>query len=99
VSAGFDAAINDPIGKCKVTPAGYGQMTHQLKTLANGKLVVALEGGYDLNSIATSALACMQVLLGEAPKHIDPLLLPQTACIETVEKVKQIQSQYWKSCI
>ncbi|KAI8874801.1 histone deacetylase superfamily [Backusella circina FSU 941] len=99
VSAGFDAAIHDPIGLCKVTPAGYGQMTHQLKTLANGKLVVALEGGYDLNSTTNSALACMQVLLGEAPQSIDRDLLPQEACIKTVKRVKQIQSAYWRSCI
>ncbi|KAK4509410.1 uncharacterized protein ATC70_007761 [Mucor velutinosus] len=98
VSAGFDAAINDPIGKCKVTPAGYGQMTHLLKSVANGKLAIALEGGYDLNSIAISALACMNVLLGEAPEPIRPDLFPQKACIQTVETVKQYQRHHWK-CI
>jgi len=98
VSAGFDAAINDPIGKCKVTPAGYGQMTHLLKSVANGKLAIALEGGYDLNSIAISALACMNVLLGEAPEPIQSDLFPQKQCIQTIETVKQYQRHYWK-CI
>ncbi|GAN04554.1 conserved hypothetical protein [Mucor ambiguus] len=98
VSAGFDAAINDPIGKCKVTPAGYGQMTHLLKSVANGKLAIALEGGYDLNSIAISALACMNVLLGEAPEPIQSNLFPQKACIQTIETVKQYQRHHWK-CI
>ena len=27
VSAGFDAALGDPIGECAVTPAGYAYMT------------------------------------------------------------------------
>ncbi|GAA5805593.1 hypothetical protein HPULCUR_011113 [Helicostylum pulchrum] len=95
VSAGFDAAINDPIGKCNVTPAGYGQMTHMLKSIARGKLVIALEGGYDLNSIAVSALACMNVLLGDSPEPIDPNLKPKKECIETIIQVKKVQQKYW----
>lgn len=43
VSAGFDAADGDQLGECKVSPAGYGHMTHMLSALAKGKLVVALE--------------------------------------------------------
>lgn len=43
VSSGFDAAIKDPIGECHVTNVGYGQMTHMLKSLANGKLLIVLE--------------------------------------------------------
>lgn len=43
VSAGFDAAAGDELGKCMVTPAGYAHMTHMLMSLANGKIVVCLE--------------------------------------------------------
>lgn len=32
---------------------------------AQGKIVLALEGGYNLDSISNSALACMKVLLGD----------------------------------
>ncbi|KAI9496723.1 hypothetical protein BDB00DRAFT_936859 [Zychaea mexicana] len=94
VSAGFDAAAGDQIGECHVTPAGYGQMTHMLKSLANGRVVLALEGGYNLESIAKSAYACMSVLVGESPE-IPTLLTPSPECVETVQKVKQVQSQYW----
>ncbi|RCH82898.1 Histone deacetylase hda1, partial [Rhizopus stolonifer] len=45
VSAGFDAAVGDPIGECNVTPAGYAHMTHMLKSVNNGKMAIALEGG------------------------------------------------------
>lgn len=45
VSAGFDAADGDLLGQCHVTPAAYGHMTHMLSSLADGKLVVALEVG------------------------------------------------------
>lgn len=30
-------------GGCRVTPAGYGQMTHLLSSLAGGRLVLVLE--------------------------------------------------------
>ncbi|EKX43986.1 hypothetical protein GUITHDRAFT_157988 [Guillardia theta CCMP2712] len=54
VSAGFDAADGDPLGGCSVTPYGYAMMTNMLRGLAGGKVVVALEGGYNLRSIANS---------------------------------------------
>ena len=45
-------------------------MTQQLKTLANGKLVLALEGGYELQGICDAAEMCMKALLGEEVKDI-----------------------------
>lgn len=80
-----------------MTPAGYGQMTHMLKSIANGSLLIALEGGYDLNSIAVSALACMNVLLGESPQPIEHNLFPKRECLDTINVVKVIQKRYWKS--
>ncbi|KAG9151583.1 hypothetical protein Leryth_021902 [Lithospermum erythrorhizon] len=72
VSAGFDAAINDPLGGCRVTPDGYAVMLKQLMEFANGKIVMALEGGYNLDSLANSALSCVQVLLNEGPIMVPP---------------------------
>ena len=45
VSCGFDAGMGDPLGGYQVTPAGYAHMTHLLMGMAQGKVVVALEGG------------------------------------------------------
>ncbi|KAL9181552.1 hypothetical protein ACHAXT_010357 [Thalassiosira profunda] len=45
VSAGFDAARGD-MGECDVTPECFARLARRLKTLANGKVVCALEGGY-----------------------------------------------------
>ncbi len=67
VSAGFDAADGDPLGAMRVSPAGYARMTARLRSLASGRVVLALEGGYNLGAIALSAAACLRVLLGEAP--------------------------------
>ncbi len=72
VSAGFDAADGDPLGAMHISPAGYAQMTARLTALASGRVVLALEGGYDLDAIARSAAACLRVLLGETPPAAPP---------------------------
>jgi hypothetical protein len=46
ISAGFDAALGDPLGGQAITPAGYGALTQDLLELAGGKVVLVLEGGY-----------------------------------------------------
>lgn len=43
VSSGFDAAEGDDLGECNVTPSGYAHMTAMLCTLAEGRVLVALE--------------------------------------------------------
>lgn len=98
VSAGFDAAIGDPIGHYNVTPEAYGYFTHWLSTLANGRIILCLEGGYNVNSISHAMAMCTKALLG------DPLPMlqshnkkPNTSCIETIQKVLEIQGKYWNS--
>jgi histone deacetylase 6 len=96
ISAGFDAARGDHLGECDVTPNGYGQMTYDLARLANGRLVVALEGGYNLDSIANSAVEVTEVLLGEAPKALEePTRVCSTTASETLRMVEHIQSEHW----
>ncbi len=65
VSSGFDSADGDLLGEMRVTPAGFAAMTSRLRTLAGGRCVLALEGGYNLEAISRSAAACLRVLLGE----------------------------------
>ncbi|KAH8116654.1 histone deacetylase clr3 [Phellopilus nigrolimitatus] len=95
ISAGFDAADGDELGECHVTPSGYAHMTHMLSTLAGGKLVVALEGGYNVESISKSALAVTRVLLGDAPPELKPLVANETGT-ETVWAAAAYQSRHWK---
>lgn len=99
ISAGFDAAKGDPLGLNLVTPTGYAHMTSRLAQLAGGRLVVALEGGYNVDAIAPSALAVIRVLLGEAPP---PLPRGTTACPSarrTCEHVRRIHSQFWTNLV
>lgn len=66
ISCGFDAAEGDPLGEQHVTPPCYAHLTRELMTLAGGKVVVALEGGYNLQAISVSARAVLAALLHEA---------------------------------
>ncbi|KAJ5626517.1 histone deacetylase [Penicillium herquei] len=95
VASGFDAAAGDVLGGCFVTPACYSQMTHMLMTLANGKLAVCLEGGYNFHSISVSALAVTKTLMGEPPERLHDAD-PSSDGIATVRRVMNIQGAYWR---
>ena len=95
ISAGFDAADGDELGGCFVTPACYAHMTAMLMTLAQGKVAVCLEGGYNLNSISKSALAVTRTLMGEPPDRLEGTAATPSA-VQTVKEVCKIQSKYWQ---
>ncbi|XP_057517434.1 histone deacetylase 15 isoform X2 [Amaranthus tricolor] len=95
ISAGFDAARGDPLGGCDVTPAGYACMTHMLSSLAGGRMLVILEGGYNLRSISSSATAVIKALLGENLENQCIGVSPSAACMQTVLEVLKIQTNFW----
>jgi acetoin utilization deacetylase AcuC-like enzyme len=76
VSAGFDAHWADPLGPLALSVAGYAALTKQLATLAedlcDGRIVLVLEGGYDLEALGACVVAALRVLLGRDP-GADPL--------------------------
>lgn len=95
ISAGFDAAAGDDLGGCYVTPACYSHMTHMLMSLANGKVAVCLEGGYNLRAISRSALAVAKTLMGEPPERIVIPPLNEKAARD-IQHVKEYQAPYWE---
>ncbi len=88
VAAGFDAAEGDPLGGCHVSPACYAHLTSQLMSLANGKIILALEGGYSLSATAVSAAACMEALLG-LPAPPPPPSVPLAAAVPEAPKRRE----------
>ncbi len=94
VSAGFDAAEGDPLGAMHLSPDGYAQMTSRLMALADGRVVLALEGGYNLEAIARSSAACLRVLLGDSPPHEKPIV-PDPAAAKVLDKVLGAQRRFW----
>ncbi len=69
VSAGFDPHRADPLGGMNVTERGFAAMCSSVRALAEevcgGKLVLLLEGGYDLEGLSQSVHACAEVLAGQ----------------------------------
>ena len=62
VSAGYDAVQGDPLGGMSLTPEVFGHLTQRLIRLARaGRLVLALEGGYNLRQTAECAAECAKV--------------------------------------
>lgn len=100
VSSGFDAAINDPLGRYKVSPEAYGHMIHHLLPLASGKLVACLEGGYNLESISESAANVVSVLQGNPPQSLKFKKPISDAAILSIKNVISYQkSNYNLLCL
>src|SRR4051812_38854028 len=67
VSAGFDAHVRDPLAGMRVTERGFAAMCSAVRDSArHGKLVLLLEGGYDLDALTGSVRATIQALAGRS---------------------------------
>ncbi|MCU1281112.1 MAG: Histone deacetylase, partial [bacterium] len=65
VSAGFDAHVDDPLGGLKLDDDTFEILTRDMLALCP-RVAVVLEGGYDLDALASSSLRVVQTLLGDA---------------------------------
>ena len=67
ISAGFDAHRDDPLAQLRVETSDYAWLTDRLVALADrhcqGRVVSMLEGGYDLNALAASAVVHVRGLM------------------------------------
>ena len=89
VSAGFDAHFDDPLAHLQVSSRGYYEVTSLLQELASelceGRLLFALEGGYDLTALSSSVRSCLDALLS-GPYVPDELAEPENQPV-TVDPV------------
>jgi len=91
VAAGQDSHISDRVSQLKVTDAGFAKMTKMMMDLAhelcNDKLVLELEGGYNLNSLPMTHYAITSTLMGmKQQADIEGEVLPTTH--ETLTKLE-----------
>jgi acetoin utilization deacetylase AcuC-like enzyme len=103
VSAGFDIHENDPLGGMRVTSQGFARLTRTLMDIADaccsGRVVMTLEGGYDLEGLSSSVKAVIRELAGVSdllPEHA--LTRSEEAGVERiVAKVSRIHGRFWKN--
>lgn len=69
ISAGFDAHWTDPLAGMRLSLSGYAHITRELvrmaEELCGGKIVFALEGGYDLEVVGNGVANVARILLGD----------------------------------
>jgi acetoin utilization deacetylase AcuC-like enzyme len=97
VSAGFDAHERDPLAEMHVTERGFAAMASAARSLANevcdGKLVVLLEGGYDLDALAASVHACLECMGSRKDGFPDGV---SNAGRHAVAHARRALKPYWK---
>ncbi len=97
VSAGFDAHSHDPLGGLRMTEAGFASICGIVRDIADrhagGKLALFLEGGYDLDALASSTRACMEVMTGAPSPTID--VRTDIQGDQLVKQIAAAHSKYW----
>ncbi|XP_025108324.1 histone deacetylase 6-like isoform X3 [Pomacea canaliculata] len=87
VSAGYDSAVGCPEGQMTVTPACFAHFVNLLKTLAGGKIVLLLEGGYCVRTLAEASALSLRALLGDPTPNISPITGARKSVVESVLNV------------
>ncbi len=68
ISAGFDAHIEDPLAQIRLQDEDFAWITDQLVSIAErhckGRIVSALEGGYNLDALGRAAFCHIRSLMG-----------------------------------
>jgi acetoin utilization deacetylase AcuC-like enzyme len=100
VSAGFDPHRDDPLGGMAVTPAGFAELVDVCLAVASGaargRVVAVLEGGYDLDGIATSAAAVVGRLLDRpGPKRAGTAGTSAAGFEERLSAFRATNGRHW----
>ena len=98
VSAGFDIFAGDPLGGMEVSVQGFGALAAELMGLAGetagNRLLLTLEGGYNLSGLRDGVRQVLLVLAGkERPQPDTPAV---TGVLEReLAPVFKVQKRYW----
>ncbi len=96
VASGFDAAAADPLGEYILSSDMYAYMSQKLSHLAEGHVIISLEGGYSSTNIGESICACLCALLENKEVVLENIGEPCKRGMQTMSSVVTCQSNYWK---
>jgi acetoin utilization deacetylase AcuC-like enzyme len=98
VSAGFDCHFRDPLASMAVSEFGFQQMMRRIMRLANeccdGKVVAALEGGYDLQALASSGQVVIEELGGDGNEPRETRSDGERVA-PIIDRVRRGVGEYW----
>ncbi len=95
ISAGFDASARDPLAEMALSADAFGWMARMLRkvadTSAEGRMLLALEGGYDLVALEAGLLAATRGILEgtavEIARDVDH---------EDIARASKVAKQTWR---
>ncbi|CAH8494399.1 unnamed protein product [Schistosoma turkestanicum] len=96
VSAGYDSAFGCPVGQLNLSPSLFAHLTHKLMALAEGKIIVGLEGGYNLDTLSESIGHTLSALLGDPMPSLDPMKPINPSVLQTISNCISTLSYRWK---
>lgn len=100
VSAGYDAHRADPLTDLGLTARSFGRLTARTRALAADlcprRVVLFLEGGYDLAALADSVESTLAEMTGVAA-HVDEPAAPggDDGAVAVVEAVRRLAGEHW----
>jgi acetoin utilization deacetylase AcuC-like enzyme len=105
VSAGFDIHRGDPLGDMEVTREGFARLTAILLEISAacspGRLVFALEGGYDLSALAEGVSSVLETLIRGGQSTDAPAIgrpaAPSRDTRNVMDMVISTLRPFWKS--
>jgi acetoin utilization deacetylase AcuC-like enzyme len=101
VSAGFDLHRQDPLGGMFVTAAGFAAMTRLVLEIADqccsGRLVLSLEGGYDLQALRNSVKAVLREMAGLTQTDRQEMMMKadRQKIEKIIRNVIRVYGRYW----
>ena len=93
VSAGFDAMNGDPVGNLSLSGDIFAYMSYNLKK--NHKVVLALEGGYNLETMQVASYACIRALLRKEVDFSSYNPQPTSIGIDSLANTIETNHDYW----
>ncbi|MGB9499383.1 MAG: histone deacetylase [Dissulfuribacterales bacterium] len=105
VSAGIDIYMDDPLGGMSVTPDGFAGLTRSVMDISNeccdGKFVITLEGGYNLQGLSDSVKKILKEMAGLATTDKGSILdrADQNRLDRLIKHVAQVHGGSWKGLI
>ncbi len=100
VSAGFDAHERDPLASMQLTSSAFGGFAARLRAVAEeacgGRLILALEGGYDLAALG-EAVRLVSGELATSEPEVGPSPSPTPLANQLIETFCEVHGPRWAS--